>query len=87
MASVLASLTHEHQQELSRAHALQVVYRKFIEDHGLVPPDISGTDALARFRHVFELAGFNDDLQARDLVDDWGLWPEERQAFRADAAH
>lgn len=70
-ARVLGALTHLHREEQARLAALVVRYREFIEDHGLEPPDDSGAEALARFRHVFRLAGLNDDLQHNELVANW----------------
>lgn len=70
---ILARLTQDHREELARAHAQLVFYRKFIEDNGLIPPDPTGEEALMRFRHVFEIAGFEDDWQHPELMADWWM--------------
>lgn len=68
---ILARLTQDHRDELARVRAKLVLYRRFIEDHGLTPPDATGAEALERFRHAFEVAGLDDDWQHPELIADW----------------
>lgn len=71
MALVLASLTQAHRLELAELRALLILYRDHMEAHGVTPPDDTGSEALARFRHVFEKAGHLDELQHNELLADW----------------
>lgn len=72
-AIVLARLTQEHRHELAKLTALLVRYREVIEDAGLVPPDETGAEALARFRFAFEAAGLSDTMQHPELLADWSV--------------
>jgi hypothetical protein len=69
---ILSSLSQAHRQELAHARALLLRYREALEDAGLKPPTEDGAEALARFRHAFQIAGLRDDHQHNELLADWG---------------
>lgn len=71
LARVLDALSQAHREQLAQAAALLVLYREFIEDHGLEPPTQDGREALERFRNAFRVAGYADTLQHPELVADW----------------
>lgn len=78
--AILEGLTAQHRRELGELRALCVTYRALLEDAGVDCPDDShAAEALRRYRRLFEVAGYDDPEQHRELTAPWwGAWPRDR---------